>query len=198
MAAVTQVEFGQAPDWIAAEMPPGYQTRLLEIQRLSSELRTMDGIGRVLWEAGQPLSDAVCALFGVIKCDPGTTPGPAGAITVNLGGSRRLLLVVAGAVTPIEKTSEELARAFQAVQYAEAGDWVVLVVNNDPATPPQERPNPVLPEALGMLERMGVDVVTTGTLFRLWRLSCEDHQKAVKTLDRLHAQDGGAFVIPGR
>ena len=28
----------QAPDWMAAEMPPGYQTRLLEIERLSADL----------------------------------------------------------------------------------------------------------------------------------------------------------------
>jgi len=27
------LEFG--PEWLAAEMPPGYNTRLLEIQRLS-------------------------------------------------------------------------------------------------------------------------------------------------------------------
>jgi len=37
--------------------------------------------------------------------------------------------------------------------------------------------------------------VTTATLFRLWRLWYEDQPKARKALERLHAQDGGSFVI---
>ena len=45
------LEFG--PDWLATEMPPGYNTRLLEIQRLSEELRTMGQFGRLLWTAGE-------------------------------------------------------------------------------------------------------------------------------------------------
>jgi hypothetical protein len=77
-------------------------------------------------------------------------------------------------------------------------DRVVFVANNDPATPPADRPDPVLPDALDVLHRMGVDVVTTTTLFRLWRLSLEDQEKAWKALERLHAQDGGPFVMPSR
>jgi hypothetical protein len=77
-------------------------------------------------------------------------------------------------------------------------DRVVFVANNGPATPPADRPDPVLPDALDVLQRMSVNVVTTSTLFRLWRLWYEDQQKAQKALDRLHAQDGGPFVIPSR
>ena len=97
-----------------------------------------------------------------------------------------------------EKTDEELAHAFRAVQFASVNHRVVFVVNNDPATPPADRPDPALPDALGVLQRMGVDVVTTATLFRLWRLWYEDQPKARKALERLHAQDGGPFVIPSR
>ncbi len=187
-----------APDWMVAEMPPGYQTRLLEIERLSADLQAMDGIGCVLWETGEPLRDAVVALFAALKCEVDPTPGDTCAISVGLGGSRRLLLVVSGAGSPIQKTNEELARSFQAMQFAGANDRVVLVVNNDPTTPPADRPDPVLSDALGVLQRMGVNVLTTVTLFRLWRLSLEDQQKARMVLDRLHAQDGGQFLFLSR
>src|SRR5512136_728340 len=194
----TQPALTQAPEWIAEEMPPGYKTRLLEIQRLSADLHSMDRIGRVLWETDESLRNAVGAVFGALRCEVDGTPGTAGPIAVKLDESRRLLLVVSGAASPIQKTNEELSQAFQAVQFAAGNDRVVLVVNNDPATPPADRPDPVLPDALGVLHRMGVDVVTTATLFRLWRLSLEDQEKARKALERLHAQDGGLFVTPSR
>jgi hypothetical protein len=198
MTGRTQPVLAQAPEWIAAEMPPGYQTRLDEIQRLSADLHAMDRIGRVLWETGEPLRDAVGAVFVALKCEVDATPDTAGSIVVKLGESRRLLLVVSGAGSPIQKTDQELAQAFQAVQFAGANDRVVIVANSEPATPPAGRPDAVLPDALDVLRRMGVDVVTTTTLFRLWRLSYEDQQKARKTLERLHEQDGGAFAIPSR
>jgi hypothetical protein len=198
MTGRTQPALAQPPEWMATEMPPGYQTRLLEIQRLSADLEMMDRIGRVLWETGEPLRDAVGAVFGALKCEVDFTPGTDGLIAVMLGEALRLLFLVSRAAGPIQKTNEELAEAFQAVQFAAAGDRVVFVANNDPATPPADRPDAVLPDALGVLHRMGVDVVTTATIFRLWRLALDDQQKARKALERLHAQDGGPFVIPSR
>jgi hypothetical protein len=186
------------PDWIVAEMPPGYETRLLEIERLSAELQAMDDIGCVLWETGEALRDAIGMLFTALKCEVDPTPGDAGAIAVSLGGSRRLLLVVSGGGSLIQKTNEDLARSFQAMQFAGVNDRVVLVVNNHNSTPPAERPDPILPDALDVLQRMGVDVLNTVTLFRLWRLSLEEQQKARKALERLHAQDGGQFTLPER
>ncbi len=193
MTGSTDQTVAKVPDWMVAEMPPGYQTRLLEIQRLSADLKAMDGIGSVLWETGEALRDAVGTLFAALKCEIEPTPGDTGAIAVSLGGSRRLLLVVSGTSSPIQKTDQELARSFQALQFAPANDRVVLVVNNHSALPPADRPDPILPDALSVLQRMGVDVLTTVTLFRLWRVSLEDQQKARKMLDQLHAQDGGQF-----
>ena len=117
---------------------------------------------------------------------------------MKLDESHRLLLVVSDSASPMQKTDEGLARAFRAVQFASANDRVVLVAGNDPATPPADRPDPALPDALGVLQRMGVAVVPTSTLFRLWRLWYEDQPKAQKYLERLHAQDGGLFVVPPR
>jgi len=198
MTERTQTVLTQAPAWMNAEMPPGYQTRLGEIERLSADLHAMDRIGRVLWETGEPLRDAVGAVFSALKCEVDATPGSVEPIVVKLDASRRLLLLVAGAASPIRKTDEQLAHVFRAVQFASVNDRVVFVVNNDPATPPADRPDPALPDALGVLQKMGADVVTTATLFRLWRLWYEDQQKARKILERLHAQDGGPFIIPPR
>ena len=198
MTERTQTALTQAPEWMNAEMPPGYQTRLGEIERLSADLDAMDRIGRVLWETGEPMRDAVGAVFSALKCEVDVTPGSTGPIVAKLGESRRLLLVVSGSASPIQKTDEELAQAFRAVQFASVNDRVVFVANNDPATPPADRPAPVIPDALGVFQRMGVAVVTTATLFRLWRLWYEDQPKARKVLERLHAQDGGLFTIPSR
>jgi hypothetical protein len=123
------------PAWIVAEMPPGYQTRLDEIKRLSSELKAMDGIGCILWEKGEVLTDAVGTLFAALKCEVDPKPGDMPAIAVNLGRSRRLLLVVSGVNSPIQKTNKELTLSFQAVQFAGANDRVVLVVNNHTSNP---------------------------------------------------------------
>jgi len=177
-----------------AEMPPGYRTRLLEIERLSAELRAMDAIGRVLWETGEPLRDAVARLFVELKCEVEAPEGTGGPVAVKLGPSQRLLVLVADAPGPIHKAHEEITRAFQAVQFTEAIDRVVFLAPNDAATPPADRPDPVLPDARALLERMGVEVLTTTALFKLWRLWLEDQPKARKSLERLYAQEGGTAV----
>jgi hypothetical protein len=198
MTERSQPALAQAPEWMIAEMPPGYQTRLWEIERMSAELRAMDRIGSVLWETGEPLRNTVCAVFGAFKCEMDATAGSAGPTVVKLGDSRRLLIVVSGTGSPIRKTDEELAQAFRAVQFASADDRVVLVVNNDPQTAPADRLDPALPDALSVVQRMNVNLVTTATLFRLWRLWYEDQPNAQKALNRLHGQDGGLFVIAPR
>lgn len=185
----------QAPEWVVAEMPPGYQTRLAEIERLMSELREMDAIARVLYDGGQPLSDGVRAVFGAMKCEAEPAPEAPWALAVKLDGARRLLVHVPFTDAPLQKSSEALTHAFQLVQLAGDRDRVVLVVNNDPATPPAQRPDPVRPDALQVLQRMGVNVATTASLVGLWRSSFTDPQRVRTLLERLHAQDGGAFVV---
>ena len=63
-----------APDWVAAEMPPGYHTRLGEIERLSADLRAMDPFGRLLWAAGRPLAEAVRDAFLALKFEAEFAP----------------------------------------------------------------------------------------------------------------------------
>jgi hypothetical protein len=72
---------------------------------------------------------------------------------------------------------------------------VVLVANADAGARLSDRPDPVMPDALKVVQRMGLNVLETSTLFRLWRLSMENQGKARTLLERLHAQDGGPFVL---
>lgn len=196
MTALAQPAVSRAPDWVAAEMPPGYHTRIAEIQRLSADLHAMDEIGRVLWQTGEPLKDAVRGVLAALKCEVDSTPGAVGSIAVKLDTTRRLLLHVSGASGAIQKTSEDLAQAFQVLQFAGERDRVVLVANAGGDTRPAGRPDPVTAEALHVLQRVGVNLLDTPTLFRLWRLSYEDPGRVRTSLERLHAQEGGRFVMP--
>lgn len=198
MAEDTPAPVVEAPAWVVAEMPPGYQTRRWEIERMTAELDAMDRVARVLWSTGEPLKNAVAAAFTALRCEVEAAAAPGGPLVAKLGDSRRLLVVVAGAAGPIPKSDESLARAFAAVQSAGTGDRVVFVATSDPASPPAGRPDPLLPDALAVLERIGVTVVAATTLFRLWRLAGEDPPKGGKALERLHAQEGGPFSLPAR
>ena len=121
-----------APDWVAAEMPPGYHNRLAEIQRLSDDLRAMDPFGRLLWGAGPGLTEAVRDAFLALKFEATPMPSAAPGLAVKLDAGR-LLLHVAPSGAIIKKRSPELAHVFQMLQEsAEDGDRVVLVANSRP------------------------------------------------------------------
>ena len=189
------LEFG--PEWLAAEMPPGYNTRLLEIQRLSEELQGMGRFGRLLWTAGDELTDAVREAFIALKYDAAPTPGlPSSSVTVNLDAHRRLLLHVSSSEGPIEKKGPDLAHLFQMLhEVADDNDRIVLVANCDPATRPADRRDPIDPDAMKLLRRLGANVLLAPTLFAVWTLSLQDRERARAAIERLHAQDGGTFEL---
>ncbi|SRR6266542_2822157 len=192
------VEFlSSAPDWVPAEMPPGYHTRLLEIERLSADLRAMDPFGRLLWAAGPALTEAVCDAFLALKFEAAPMPEPAASgVTVKLNAGRLLLHVAPGAGI-IRKKSPELAQVFQMMQeFADDDDRVVLVANSDPATHPADRAEGIEPDAVGFLRRMGANFLASTTVFRLWMLFLQDQVRARDYVERLHAQDGGIFFPP--
>ena len=185
------------PDWLSSEMPPGYQTRLLEIRRLSEDLKAMDGCGQLLWQIGEPLVDAVHDVFATIGFDVERLPEPNACVAVTLADRRRLLCHVSSSGDATQRKSPELARVFQLVhEAAEATDRVIFVTNVNPTAPPAGREAQVTHEALNLLERLAVNVLTGPTLFGLWRLSLEDKDRAHRFVERLHEQDGGMFLLP--
>jgi hypothetical protein len=177
-------------------MPPGYQTRVAEIERLMKEIRAMDHIGRVLFESGPPLAEAANEIFVALKCESQLTPAPA-EVTVHLDGKRRLLIHLSETEGVIEKKSVELAQVFQMLhELAGSDDRVVLLANNDRNTRPVDRPDPITPDAVAFLQRLGANFVSAPTLFKLWIVLQQDPKKARAYVDRLHAQDGGSFLLP--
>lgn len=180
------------PDWMVAEMPAGYQTRYAEIQRLSAEMHSMDRMGRLLWETGAALHEAVRDTFTGLKLDVVELSVTVPVIAVKLDSKRRFCVHVATAESAIEKKSPELASVFRIVhEIAGSEDRAVLVTNTDRTVPPKARPAPVSSEAANLLERLGVNVLPAPALFTLWSFSLQDPQRARTYLDRLHAQDGG-------
>jgi hypothetical protein len=189
------IELG--PDWLAEEMPPGYNTRLLEIQRLSEELRAMGRFGQLLWTIGDELVEAVRQAFVAMRFESMPIPGAVGLLAVTLDGNRRLLVNVSSAQQTIQKKSPELAQVFHLQQELVGdSDRIVLVTNSHVGTRPAERPAPVEPDALKLLQRIGANVLPAPALFRLWTLSLQDRDRARGWVDRLHAQDGGSFELP--
>ena len=188
---------GQVPEWVVAEMPPGYQTRLAEIQRLWADLGEMDRIGRLLWQIGDQLTQAVRAVFLALKYDVDSAASGTPCVVVKIDDWRRLLIHVAESDGTIQRKSGDVAQLFDLL-HRTAGDQdrVVLVTNGDRSRPPKDRAEAITPEALAFVQRMGVNVLRTVDLFKLWRLSHEDGNRARTYVDRLHMQDGGAFQIP--
>ena len=186
------------PDWVIPEMPAGYQNRVAEIQRLAADLEAMTRFGRLLYELGPPLSDAVLDLLVALKFEAALLPGPVPSVVgVKLDSRRRLLLFVSATADTLEKKSPELAHLFQLLQqFGEDGDRVVLVTNNSPAMRPADRAGSITPEASAFLGRMGAGHVTAPTLFSLWKLSLQEPDRARVQMERLHAQDGGTFQLP--
>jgi len=120
------------------------------------------------------------------------------------GGSRRTCCRDAGPVTaparprlacpgPIHKTHEAMIRAFQAVQFAEAHDRVLFLAQGDTPRRPPIVPTPSCRTRAPARE----DGCQSGDHHRdlqLWRLWLEDQPKGRKALERLHAEEGGAFA----
>ena len=198
MSAVAEAAVRSAPDWFLAEMPRGYQTRVAEIQRLSADLHGMDRIGRLLWEIGLPLKEAVRDVFVALKFEAELTSGAtAPEVTVKLDAKRRLLLYVSETEGTIQKKGAEVAHTFQMLhEFARDEDRVVLVANSDRVTQPSDRGQSITPDALSFLSRMGVNFLTTPTLFKLWTGSLQDQNRARTYIEQLYAQDGGTFLLP--
>jgi len=186
------------PGWVVEQMPAGYQTRMVEIQRLTAELREMDRFSQLLWQVGDALTDAVGDLFVTLKFDVESLRGAgAGPLAVKLENRRRLLLHVSRATGSIQKKDEDLAQIFQLLhEFAGGDDRVVLVANSAPERRPADRPDPIASDAIDLLQRLGANFVSGPSLFSLWTISFQEPKRARTIVDRLHAQDGGVFLLP--
>jgi hypothetical protein len=186
------------PDWVVAEMPPGYETRLLEIQRLVADLQEMGRFARLLGALGSQLAEAALNAFAALKFDTELVSGPSGSnVIVRVEPRGRMLVVPSSTTGPVEKKSVEIAQVFQMLQEtAGESDRVVLVTNVDPETRPSDRPAAITPDALAFLVRMGAVHLSGSTLFNLWKLSLQSLDRARAQVERLYAESTGTFELP--
>jgi hypothetical protein len=186
------------PEWVAAEMPPGYQNRVEEIRRLVADLESMGQFGRLLWEVGTRLAAPTCEVFRSLKYDSQVRDDAgATAVVVKLDARRRLFLHVADAVDPLQKRSPELAHVFRLLhEVAGDDDRVALVTNSEGMKRPADRAEALAPDAAAFVSRMGVSHVSAATLFALWKLSLQEPDRARGQVDRLYSHEGGPWSLP--
>jgi hypothetical protein len=156
----------------------------------------MSRFAQLLWAIGSDLREPVREAFTALKFDTELVETPQPAVAVRLDGQRRLLLHVSSVEGPIDKKSAEIEQAFRLLhQVAGERDRVVLVVNNDRMHPPASRPESITPDAMRLLQRMGINCVAAPTLFRLWTVASHNVDRARKFVNQLHEQDGGTVTL---
>ena len=157
----------------------------------------MERFGGLLWQTGPELAEAVRDAFAALEFDCQLTPGADTSVVVKLDSYQRLLIDVSAKSDIIQKRSREISRVFQTLhEIAEDSDRVVLVTNSDREIRPADRPESASPEALDLLRRLGVNIVTGPTLFGLWMLGLDDRERARSYAKRVHEQGGGVFELP--
>lgn len=186
------------PDWVAAEMPPGYQNRVEEIRRLVADLEYMGQFGRLLWEVGARLALSTCEVFRALRYESQVLDEAGSAtVVVQLDARRRLLLHVSDAVAPVQKKSPELAQVFRLLhEVAGDDDHVALVTNSEGMKRPADRADALAADAATFVGRMGVSHVSAATLFALWKLSLQEPDRARAQVERLYSHDGGPWSVP--
>ena len=189
------------PEWLTEEMPHGYRNRIEEIARLTKELQAMWPFGRLLWATGSQLSDTVRDVFAALKLDvESITSGDTSFLAVRLEGRRRLLVYVSPSRDVVEKKSADVAAVFRMLhECADENDRGILVINPHGIMPPTARPEGLTPDALAIVKRLGVNVLSGPSAFQLWTLVTHDPERASRFIELLHEQDGGMFtVLPER
>ena len=183
------------PAWVTPELPPAYADLASRIAALREDARKFEDIAGVLWQTGPALALSVCRLFSALGFQAERTAADANYdVRVQLDGDRRLLVEVTGGTEAVPKKSPSITRLLRALQDdVWEHDRLVVAVNAFCDRPLDAREDPVSTDALRLFQRLGANVVTTATLFGIWKYSLVDLDAARKSITRLHGQDGGVF-----
>ena len=194
------------PGWVAGLMPQrqaeiGAEIGKLQaaIAKLQEEAGAIESMGRLLYQTGQPLKEAVRDVFGLNGLQAELTAAESTYdVTVNLDTSKRLLVVVTGTDKKITNKSAEIRQVFETAQAITGEeDRLVLAANVQRERPVADREwlDSATPDALMLMTGLGAVFVTTATLFRIWKLSTENPQAATEHLLQLHAAAPGSFTF---
>jgi len=196
METLTEIS-AATPEWLTEEMPPGYKNRIEEIARLTKELQVMWPFGRLLWATGPQLSDTVRDVFTALKLEvEPILSGDDSFLAVRLEGNRRLLVYVSSSREVVEKKGADVATVFRMLhELADENDRGIFVINPYGNMPPTARPEGLSADALAIVKRLGVNVLTGPSVFQLWTLATQDPERASRFIELLHEQDGGMFTV---
>ena len=189
---------GPAPEWVNAWMPQRHVDIVAEIERLRRESEQIESLGRLLWQAGRPLEEAVRDIFLAVDFQAELTPAePTCDVLVGLGEGKRLRVSVTGTEGNVTNKSTKIKQIFQAAQELGENDRIVMTGNVHRGRPVADREwlDPVSGDAMMVLKGLGVVFVTTATLFRIWTLSRENQQAATDQMGQLHAAPPGLFAL---
>lgn len=201
---------GPAPDWVAAMMPNRRHAEILkeiaklqaEAEQLREESQAMESMGRLLWQAGQPLQEAVCEVFTSVGLEAERAPEhePYDVI-VGLGDGKRLLMEVTGLDGPVAKKLPKVRQTFDTAQDgASENDRIIFAANayRERSVSDREWVDAINSDAMMILTGLGVVFITTITLFRIWSLSRENPEAAKEYLVRLHGASPGNFALEAK
>jgi len=162
---------GPAPDWVGAWMPQRHVEIVAEIERLKEEVRQIESLGRLLWQTGPPLREAVLDVCRALGFETERHPaGETADLAVELGEGRRLLVLVTGTEASLTNRSPSIKRVFEATQELDEGTRVVLEGKVHRERPIADRDwiDPVASDDMMVINGIGVVFVTTTTLLRIW------------------------------
>ena len=187
---------GAAPEWVNSWMPQRHAEIAAQIEKLREEATLLESLGRLLWQAGRPLEEAVRDVFRGLGLQAELTPAePMCDIMVMFGEGKRLLVSVTGTENSVTNKSPKIKQIFEASQNVGEGDRIVLAGNVHRERPLADREwlDPLTGEAMMILKGLGAVFVSTSTLFKIWSLSHDNPEAASEQLAQLHASDAGLY-----
>ena len=182
--------------WIMAELPPAYAEIAGKIAALRQEAQKYENVAGVLWQVGQPLAVGVRDIFAALQYDATLTAHEAGYnVRVDLGGGRHLVAEVVGSPEAIDRKSPAITELLRTLQNeVRDQDRLVLAANAWCELPLDARKQePVTPEAVKLLQRVGANIIATSTLFGIWKYSLTNMDAARQSVMKLYGHDGGFF-----
>lgn len=179
-----------------AELPPAYAEIAGKIAALRQEAQKYENVAGVLWQMGRPLAVGVRDIFAALQYDATLTEQDSRYnVRVDLGGGRHLVAEVVGSTDAIDRKSPAITELLRTLQNeVRDQDRLVLAANAWCELPLDARKQePVTPDAVKLLQRVGANIVATSTLFGIWKYSLTNMDAARQSVMKLYSHDGGFF-----
>ena len=180
---------GAGREWVNSWMPQRHVEIAAQIEKLREEGALLESLGRLLWQAGLPLEEAVRDVFRGLGLQAELTPAePMCDVMVIFGDGKRLLVSVTGTENSVTNKAAKIKQIFEASQHASDSDRIILAGNEHRERPLVDREwlDPLTGEAMMIVKGLGAVFVTTSALFRLWSLSHDNPEAASEQVSQLH------------